>query len=583
MKKITLLIVAFCMALPLMAVPARPGRIPYTQPDGSVIVIEMHGDEFFHWVTGEDGGLLEMDAEGFYRPMTTAPETLEAARSEGNARRQKAHEQRTARASAVTGRRHYLVVLVEFKNLFFRSSTAQADFTRLLNEEGYSSNGGHGSARDFYYDNSGGRFEPVFDVVGPVRVSKDYSYYGSGSNGYDAHPDELLYEACKDLDTSVDFSQYDNDGDGFVDLVFYYFAGTNEAEGGGSDRIWPHQSALYYYYNSAVFDGVHVYEYACSSELNAYGQMCGIGTACHEFGHAMGLPDMYDTDYETNGSAGALYSYSLMCSGSYNDMGRRPPYFNMQERMFLGWNTESDIREVTSGSLTIPALTGSTQQVYKVSTENEGEYFMLEARAQSGWDAALPGRGLLVYHIDKSSNRVGYSTAARLWNWESSGNKINANGSHPCCYLIPAANTTSLNYSGGEGAIPFPYRTSRVHVNSYTPVAWSGDEVSCSLEDIAISGSSVTMNVFLPPNDISVMGYNFIDNPGNGTYSNNSRFNFKLVTAESNPPSSVEWYYDDARKTSSYVTVRTGDHTVRAELTYADGSTETLILEITVN
>ena len=588
MKKFPILVSLLCLSLSLGAVPARPGKIPFTQPDGSVITVTIHGDEYYHWVTDEEGNTVELGADGYYRPVTVAPEKRQAARRAGEQRRQQEAEARASvRAKApVTGRKRYLVILIAFDDRDFRVTNPQTAFSNLLNQPGYSRNGATGSARDFYYDNSNGRFEPVFDVVGPVKLAHEMSYYGadSGGQGNDIRPAQALYEACQKLDGDVDFSQYDNDGDGNVDLVFVYYAGFSQAEGASSDAIWPHMSYLYGY--NARFDNVRVYNYACTAELRGTGgsSICGIGAACHEFGHAMGLPDMYDTNYESDGTAGALYSYSTMCSGSYNNDSRTPPYFNMQERIYLGWNTESDIMEFsTGGNVSIPALDGTQQVVYKTETSMDGEYFMYECRAQSGWDAGLPGAGLLVYHIDKSSRRVGYYTAANLWNWSYYGNRINASGSHPCCYLVPAANQSSLNYYGLESNIPFPYGSSWNAVNSFTPVDWDGEESGVSLEHISYASGTVTLTAIVPPDDISLLGYNFISNPGNGIYENRSKFYFELVTAESNPPASVAWYYDDARKTSSYVTVNTGKHTVRAELTYSDGTTETLILEITVN
>ena len=586
MKKILLLVSLLCLTLSLSAIPARPGKISYTQPDGSVITIEMHGDEYYHWVTDEAGTIVELGSDGFYRPSAAGPEKRRAARQAGEQRRQQdAAERAATRAKApVQGRKRYMVVLIEFHDKTFRVTDPQTSFSNLLNQEGYSRNGATGSARDYYYDNSNGQFEPVFDVYGPVQLENDMAYYGAdnGGQGYDIRPGQALYEACAQLDGDVNFSQYDNDGDGYVDLVFFYYAGYSQAEGASSDTIWPHMSSLYGY--NARFDNVRVYDYACTAELRGTGgtTMCGIGAACHEFGHAMGLPDMYDTNYSTDGEAGALYSYSTMCSGCYNNNSRTPPYFNMQERIFLGWNQESDIQLLPEGNLTIHALTGATQEVYKSETTTDGEYFMYECRARSGWDAGLPGEGLLVYHIDKSNRRVGYYTAANLWNWESYGNRINAYGSHPCCYLIPAADQSNLNYGGYESSIPFP-ASGWSSITQYTPVDWEGEDTGVSLEHIAYSSKTITLTAIVPPDDISLLGFNFIKNPGSGVYDNRARFYFELGTAASNPPSSVAWYYDNNRKTTTYVTLSTGKHTIRAELTYADGSTETLILEITVN
>jgi Immune inhibitor A peptidase M6. len=117
--------------------------------------------------------------------------------------------------------------------------------------------------------------------------------------------------------------------------------------------------------------------------------MCGIGTTTHEFGHSLGLPDFYDTDYATNGEAGGLYDFSTMDGGPYNNNGRTPPYFNAEELMMLGWM--DGLTEISSqGTLSIVPI--QNRVAYKVPTSTPGEYFVLECRAASGWDASLPNR-----------------------------------------------------------------------------------------------------------------------------------------------------------------------------------------------
>ena len=294
----------------LVAIPARPGRLTLVQPDGTKIVVTLHGDEFGHWTTDLSGRLLRQDADGFYRVDTETD--LPSLQRRAMERRSNARRVRSARAQEhiAIGQKHFLVILVAFKDLGFKVSNPQQAFTNLLNESGYSLNGGTGSARDFYYDNSHGLFEPIFDVYGPVKLDQNYSYYGSNSGENDTRPEEALIDGCKGLDEEIDFSKYDNDGDGDVDMVFMYYAGHNEAEGGPTNSIWPHMWELSAAGKTITLDGVQVDRYACTSELRGASgtTMCGIGTACHEFGHAMGLPDMYDTDYTTNGNAGGLYS-----------------------------------------------------------------------------------------------------------------------------------------------------------------------------------------------------------------------------------------------------------------------------------
>ena len=348
MKKIivTILAALCCFSL-AQAVPARHGFIRATQPDGSVIMIQKHGDEFFHWVSDSSGQIVEKDADGFYRPVSASK--LNARRAAAAIRRQAVNRARRspAKTGIASGQKHFLVILVQFSDLSFQSSTAQSDFSNLLNQNGYSVNGGTGSARDFYYDNSGGKFEPIFDVYGPVTLNNNKAYYGGNdSNGNDKKPGYAVRDACDALNSSVNFAQFDNDSDGEVDLVFMYYAGYGEADSDDEDSIWPHQWELSARGISTTLDGKKIDKYACTNELigngDRAGTMCGIGTACHEFGHAMGLPDFYDVDYAENGLSAAMFSFSTMDSGSYNNDGRTPPYFTVEERILLGWINEAD-------------------------------------------------------------------------------------------------------------------------------------------------------------------------------------------------------------------------------------------------
>ena len=463
----------------LSAIPAYPGKVKVMQPDGSVVTVQLHGDEWFHYITDERGRVVARDADGFYRPAEMpTPAQREESR---NMRRAAARMRAEAKASSLTQGRHRIpVLLVNFADKEFILDDPATAFSNMLNQEGYRKYGATGSVRDYYYDNSHGAYEPVFDVYGPVTLSQESAHYAG--NGGTQNVREAVREACTLLDDEIDFSQYATDGQ--VDMVLMYYAGYNQAEGGGAGTIWPHQSSVY-----GKFDKVWLGNYFCTSELRGYegGVMCGIGTTCHEFGHSLGLPDFYDTDYEANGSAGALYHYSLMCSGSYLNDGCTPPYLNSEELKILGWM--GDQTDITSaGELTIEPV--QNYVAYRTATTMDGEYFVYECRNRTGWDAYLPGAGLLVYHVDKSSNPVNGYTASMLWDYWM----INVFGSHPCYYLIPASAQGSLDFTGSEAEIPFP-GTRRV--KSYTPLDWAGEPGDFRFSDIVHDGAQVTMNVLL--------------------------------------------------------------------------------------
>ena len=613
MKKIFLSIfAALCLCAVANAVPAYRGLISYTQPDGSVIKIRLHGDEFCHWVTDASGQVVEKDADGYYRPASEAQlSTKKAAAAMRRAQVNAARSSRNlAKGSIANGQKRFLVILVQFTDVQFDSSTAQADFTNLLNQNGYSANGGTGSARDFYYQNSHGVFEPIFDVYGPVTLDNAMAYYGGNDNsGNDLRPEVAVQQGCQKLNSQIDFSQYDNNGDGEVDLVFMYYAGYGEADSDVENSIWPHQWELSSGSINLTLDGKTIDKYACTNELIGYGDrqgtMCGIGTACHEFGHAMGLPDFYDTDYDTkNGLSAGMFCFSTMDSGSYNNDGRTPPYFTIEERIMLGWIDEDSFQEFTSsGTYTIGSVDNNV--AYKTSTDKDGEYFVYECRGSNGWDAGLPAHGLIVTHVDKSnryvtiyngSTKVTNQTAAMLWNnWETY-NAINENGSHPCCYVVPAADQSNLMFGYTYYSqyqtyyfdddynewIPFPTTRNNATYNSYTAKSWNGVDSDVVLSNISYSNNQVTLYASVPS---STLNYNVIANPGNGVYAAGSEFNLDLVESEAQPVSSVAWYLDDepvsTAKTGSSVTLTAGTHLVEAHLTLATGATKILELTLT--
>ena len=617
MRKLIAILAALCCFTIAQAVPAYPGLIRYTQPDGSTIMIRLHGDEFCHWVTDASGKVLEMDADGYYRPASSS--TVKARRASANTRRSRANAARRAAPRGIaSGPKHFLVILVQFSDVKFASeSTAQQDFTDLLNKQNYSENGGTGSARDFYYDNSYGVFEPVFDVYGPVTLDNNRAYYGGNdSNGNDKKPQYAVKEGCQKVDSqfNVNFSQYDNDGDGEVDLVFMYYAGNGEADSDVEDSIWPHQWELTSGGISLTLDGKTVDKYACTNEIvgpygaNA-GQMCGIGTACHEFGHAMGLPDFYDTDYDNyNGLSAGMFSFSTMDSGSYNNDGCTPPYFTIEERIMLGWITEAQAFRTfnASGSYTIGSVNNNI--AYRTPTDQDGEYFVYECRGSNGWDAGLPSHGLIVTHVDKSSRKVTIyrgstkitnQTAAQLWSNWSQYNAINENGSHPCCYVVPAADQSNLMFGYSYSStyqtyifsesynawIPFPSTRNSVTYNSFTAKSWNGVDSDIQLSNISYSNNQVTLYATVPS---SSLNYNIIKNPGNGSYSAGSSFTLELETSEAQPVSTVQWYLDDEPVGNAVdpttvkptVNLTAGTHLIEAHLTLSSGSTK--ILELTV-
>src|SRR5574344_59751 len=621
MKKILISIFAFALIMCCMpgvsrAIPAYPFPITVRQPDGSTITIQVHGDEFLHWTTC-GGKLVAKGGDGFYHNATftadgkisigstkagaasftgsssvTPPAAAvqralrmrqENYASNSNMKMAAENLQRVASGqpakSISQGSKKFLVILVQYSDVSFTVSNPQSTFSNLLNQSGYSYNGATGSVKDYYKDNSNSQFVPTFDVAGPVTLTNTQAYYGGNdSDGNDLRARQMVAEACNLLDSSVDFSQYDNDGDGYVDNVYCYYAGYNEAEGGGDNTIWPHSWSLGTY--AVTLDGVTVSHYACGSEFKGASgaTIAGIGTFSHEFGHVLGLPDFYDVDYaNSGGQAFGLQYFSLMSSGNYLNNGNTPPCLTAIERNMLGWMSFTQL--TTSGDYTLEPV--QNNKAYTSATKTNGEYYVYENRQKTGWDTYLYGHGMLIYHVDQSSNIVGTVTAASRWN----SNTINAYPSHQCCDLVEAIPESQLTISSisSMGKMPFPGTEGITSFTSATSPAakdWAGNATGYNLTSIAETGSNITFTLSVGAvTNLALKGYNAIADLKK-SYSAGEAFTLALMPC-SNTPSSVAWYFDGASKNAGdAITLTSGNHVVKAELTFANGSKETLIQEI---
>jgi len=589
MKKhsLILILLVLCGAVPTFAAPARKGVILRTQPDGTTLETLLHGDEFGHWVTDLEGQVLEQDVAGYWRPVTPS-QTPVAVSLGASVRRAAADRMRIgARASGTrVGSPRIPVILVGFEKLPF-SKTA-AEFDALLNEPGYSANLATGSVLDYYRDNSFGRFTPEFEVLGPVTLDREISYYGANnSRGEDVRPEMALAHAAALLDDTVDFSRYDNDGDGAVDFILFYFAGHDEAQGAPSTSIWSHAWSVSYSSelsrDQRTFDGVELMDYFCTAELiGSQGTtMCRIGTTCHEFAHTLGLPDFYDTNYETGGDAATTYSMDLMADGCYNNNSATPPYLSAEELVEIGWwqgipELPSREGEYSLGTLNAPGAT--SYAAYRIPADLNGEYFILEVRGGQAWDEYLP-EGMLVYHVDQSSRRLpGGTLAYQTWEW----NTVNCLASHPCCYIVPPTDPDSYEEAWNIPAREMVFPGSR-GVGSYTPLFWSGDRYSFELQGIRYEDGQIRFSL-KDRNTMEATGFNYILDPRDGDYAAGDLFEGILVTAAGTraPASEVAWSLDGEPVSADGIVLGAGRHTVAAEFSTEGGSRKRVELELTV-
>ncbi|MBR5397011.1 MAG: M6 family metalloprotease domain-containing protein [Bacteroidales bacterium] len=523
MKRILLsLLSLILLAVNVPGSPARRGVFPLIQPDGTVFLAKLEGDEFCRILTTQQGHAIALAKDGFYQyayynqdgskecsgyrvgeqtPSLILAECMDipyrrlgeiALEKRRAVTRQPFTRSATTRA---TTRTCCAVLLVQFPDLQFQGSSRKEDYSKLLNGIG------NGSALEYFNDQFQGQYDFNFVVGDIVTVSKNHDYYGSNdSEGNDAHAVELVREACTLSDASIDFSQLDGDGDGKVDNVFVFVAGKSEAEGGGEEFIWPHQ---WYLQNNLTLDGKRIETYAIATELSIrYDSSTGrytwvmgeIGTFCHEYSHTLGLFDMYDTDgKDSGGSSDALwYSTSIMDGGCYNNNGRTPPYYDSIDRECLGIGKPEPLH---SGTWTLEPVSRNGRYAILENPNDPYEFFLFECRDNDSWDAYIGGSGLAIYHVDMTERKAGYSdyykrevTAIERWYY----NEVNANPSFQCADMIE----TGENVLSVSQAF-FPYKNR----NSFSPETSpafrfnDGQDADFFITDIKRSGSNVTFKV----------------------------------------------------------------------------------------
>ncbi len=515
-KNLFLLFVIALQCITAMAIPADPTPVKVTQPDGSQLTIVLHGDEFFHFTTTTDGYSVVKNAAGYYTyarldggrlvagdriardlpqrsaadraALAAVPKGLTDQSASQSGQRRMASRNSAMRRVGADGMMDYdnfrgLIILINYTDKKFSMSNASNFYDDMVNTHDYTGYTLHnrrvnmtGSVRDYFYDNSNHIFDPSFDVVGPVEVNMSCTSPQGTAAG-----DALFNAALAAADSLVNYADYDIDGDGYVDMVFFLVAGFSANYGGNNENyLWPH---MYYLYRTPPRDGVGFGLYACSTEIAGwegyYSDVNGIGTFCHEFGHVLGLPDLYDTDY--SGSGGESLNpgnWSIMAGGSGNNFGRNPVGYSLYERYALGFTTPTLID--TAGVLTIQPLDESNEG-FRLNTDNPNEFFLVENRQAGKWDRFLPGHGMLVARVD--------STNESIW-WY---NEVNCNPNHMYYELLRA------KYNGQDSDTdPFPGKAGVTSITNFTRPSlqtWNKSFSDLIFMDIEENQGVITLNV----------------------------------------------------------------------------------------
>jgi len=428
-KKI-LSLAALCTPMLALAVPATREVLKMTNPDGSITEIRVMGDEHFHYATDKEGiFILEKNADGYWsnairngaQLMNVEADIMRLRESKtvedfnlSGADKQRASLDNNLRTTfpSVGENVRSLVILIEFPDYPFTIDDPVAFYTRYLNEENFQYEDLTNSARDYFITCSDGKFKPNFDV-------KLYKMPLSHENYTDTDEDPgrekaAFEEVLRNLDSEINYSNYDFDNDGEVDTVYFIYSGYGQADTFDESFIWPHQGSLRS--KNIELDGKSFANYACSNSLRGGthfatkdGIIAGMGTFCHEFSHVLGLPDLYDTT--NSGTAQVKQNdvtpgdWSIMDNGPYVDEGRTPPLYSAIERYFVNWLDSFEMAE-EPGEYTLKPYSEEKTGV-RISLLNptgagniKNEFYVIENRDNKGFDTYLPGEGFIIWHLD---------------------------------------------------------------------------------------------------------------------------------------------------------------------------------------
>lgn len=370
--------------------------------------------------------------------------------------------------------KHSIVVLVEFNDQRFGMEDPRNYYERVFNEHGYNERNGLGCVADYFRDQSDGRCDITFDIYGPVTVDESAKMTGGS---YRAATFRKALQAVVDEEPEDsrmgDGCDWDNNGSA-QQVVFVYAGLGGNVDNGGEESgcIWPHTAS---FSKVTLPNGLTVSNYTVSSEMMTLKRNSGIGTICHEFSHSLGLPDLYPTSSSSK-EFSVVDEWDLMDGGNFTDYGWCPPNYSSLEKYLLGLSDPTELTDATS-IIDMLAVSegGKTYQVKK----HQWEYYMLENRQWSGWDACLPGHGLVIFHVD-------YDLSA----W--SGNSVNNDAQHHRYDLFHADN---MDYNDWDeilyGTNPTVNNHSRYLCTSTYPYIFDGEVVNNELTDKSLPAATV--------------------------------------------------------------------------------------------
>lgn len=509
-RKILTSVLCLLTVMLTWAVPVEHRRFMATLVDGSQQMITSYGNENLSFFLTDEGLVVELADSGFV--LTDYDIDTYVSLHNLSAAKKTMRKVGSLDQALVTpmGQPRVAVMLVQFKDKYFTvapdSASVHEYYDRYCNGvEGTSPYTGHGSSgaiAEYFSDQSLGQFQPVFDVIGPLTLDSVYAYYGkdSGSSkdvNYNTFIKESMRKACR---MNIDWSQLDNNGDGKVDMAIFIFAGlgqnyTNSYK--DFNTIWPKEMSAQYQIEGVTFAGCssccELRPTASSGGVITATRPDGIGVFCHEFSHAMGLPDFYDTNYTGFG----MDYWSIMDYGQYALSGQTPVNYTAYERDFMGWQLLEELKEPCT--LRIPSFSKGGHGYKIVNENNRDEYYVLENRQGVNWDKVFmtKGHGLLVIHVDYNRS-----------SWQS--NRVNSDSKHQRMSIIPANNSfvggntpgiTSARWTESLKGQPYPGTSGNYELSDEsTPasVVFTGQKMSKPIYVLEETQDSVIVLKFNP-------------------------------------------------------------------------------------
>ena len=493
MKKTVLILITLLCHLASHASKGWPYPITVSQPDGTQLTVRINGDADFNWVSTLDGVVLKQVGNGYYvanidtNGMLSSSGTLAHDADKRSSAEQSLCKKQDVKAFLTvntrperlaatrgfggkgstsffphTGSPRAIVLLVQFANRPFKVQPRKA-FNQYLNsmadkhqDFGNAENRNTGSVKRYFSDMSGGKFKPQFDLYGPITMPKNAAYYGEGSSSMERYR-ELVSEACTMMDDSLDFSKYDADKDGNVDLVYIIYAGYGESVSSIDSTLWP---KAFVCGTDIKKDGKYVRLAGISNELNGHPDVHysstsgllinGVGLFCHEFSHCMGLPDFYPTvspqwttannkqDFDAYDNQG-MEEWDVMDNGIYLYNGYSPTAYTAWEREKMGWLTIETLTKEGKVELKSIDEGGKAYRIKNDKNTSGNEYYIVENIQAKGWNKKLPASGMMVSHVEYEPRAFSV--------FHGGDNSVNNIKKHPRMTIVPA-----------DGYLPSSYR-----------------------------------------------------------------------------------------------------------------------------